>query len=123
MWIGSGIGPCTKVHIPEISSWKGLLQMICLGNLVVLLPSLDYRTYWDLRPILGDQLTGPQIAEEIQRRPRVQSQMRLAYQTFSDFRYWFTTQYIVTEDGKPVDVQTDIFEVRSNCNAFHLYPT
>jgi hypothetical protein len=103
--VGKSPGSHTRVHIPEVGTWKGLLRMVCLGNLINFLDALDQRTYWDLT-------SNPnQPADEELRRGKVQAQRRIACQTFADFRCWFTEHYAIKKGNESVDIDKDIFQV------------
>ncbi|KAJ6450337.1 hypothetical protein C8R47DRAFT_1230299 [Mycena vitilis] len=104
-------GPHTRVHLPLIDTWKGFLQMLCLGNLIIFLEALDYRSYLDLRTPSADGLTRVGADDERARRSKVRTQNRLAYQTFADFRAWFKQHFVVAKsDGKAVSIFRHIFE-------------
>ncbi|KAJ6521407.1 hypothetical protein B0H19DRAFT_1086462 [Mycena capillaripes] len=45
---GKILGSYTRAHIPDIQTWPGFLRMLCLGNFILFLEALDYRTYVDL---------------------------------------------------------------------------
>jgi hypothetical protein len=92
---GNFIGHYTAVHIPDILTWEGLRQMICLGNLLVFLDALDYQNYLDLRTPSVDDLSGEQITAEITRRAVYQTQRKLARKEFTEFRIWFQKNYTV----------------------------
>ena len=92
--------------------------MLCLGNLVVFLEALDYRTYLDLHPLSRDKLTTEQIRAETIRRPVSKAQSKLARKTFAEFRSWFIKQYVVKDGEKYLDIEKDIFEVYSNLLPF-----
>ncbi|KAJ7680193.1 hypothetical protein DFH06DRAFT_1315001 [Mycena polygramma] len=104
-------GPHTRVHLPLIGTWKGFLQMLCLGNLIIFLEALDYRSYLDLHTPSADGLTQVEADNERARRSKVQTQNRLAYQTFADFRAWFKQHFVVARsDGRPLVIVKQIFE-------------
>ncbi|KAJ7454098.1 hypothetical protein FB451DRAFT_1518419 [Mycena latifolia] len=102
---GAPVGSHTLVHIPQIGTWKGLLWMLYVGNLVMFLDALDYRNY-----LSDGDLTEHEIASELLRRAKTQEQHRLAYVTFKNFRAWFTVNYEVQRGGAIIRVNNDIFE-------------
>ncbi|KAJ7444117.1 hypothetical protein B0H11DRAFT_1931279 [Mycena galericulata] len=107
--MGQDLGSFTKIHIPDIGSWKGFLQMLCVSNLVVFLEALDYRNYLDIRPGSLDRLSSTQIEAEKVRRGTSNSQCRLAFQTFEAFRVWFSKHYWVKLGSEVIDINRDIF--------------
>ncbi|KAF8170054.1 hypothetical protein K438DRAFT_2061527 [Mycena galopus ATCC 62051] len=100
----------TKVHLPDILSWTGLMQMICLGNLFVFLDALKYQNYLDLDYPSKDGLTRDHITHEKERRVLFQSQSHLARMNFEAFREWFITMFEVrTSEGSLLDTVKAVF--------------
>ncbi|KAJ6543497.1 hypothetical protein B0H10DRAFT_1970368 [Mycena sp. CBHHK59/15] len=87
------------------TTWKGLLQMVSLSNLIILLEALDYRFYLDLGTNSIDRLTPAQISAEPTRRANFRSQLKYARIHFAAFRTWFK----VSKDREPVEIEEDIF--------------
>lgn len=101
----------TQVHIPDIKTWKGLLWMVCLGNLIVFLEALSYQTYLDLHSLSRDRLSAGEVETEKLRRARFNVQTKHARKTFADFRKWFSDRYVVKQAGRILDIDQDIFHV------------
>ncbi|KAJ7094915.1 hypothetical protein C8R43DRAFT_1141783 [Mycena crocata] len=107
---GQPPGVRTQAHIPNIQSQRGFLDVLCLGNLIIFLESLDYRNYLDLTDLTPDE-----VKTERERRANYKSQLSIARATFADFQMWFMTHYDIKEDlgkwGIPqmADVYQDVF--------------
>lgn len=116
--LGFPIGKYTRDHIPDIATWKGLMEMICLGNLIIFLDALNHKNYWDLTATFVDgvnkeNLNKEEIAHEKQRRGEFAAQNRVARQKFSRFRHLFIPAHKVFDprDPTPLDVNEELFYV------------
>ncbi|KAJ7124135.1 hypothetical protein C8R43DRAFT_958821 [Mycena crocata] len=101
--IGEILSEITDPHVPKINTWKGLLWMLCLGNLVMVLEALDWRNYLDLEVNNRDHLPKQAWRDEHGRRRRHNAQHILARKTFAEFRTWFSANYVVRKGDEDVD--------------------
>ncbi|KAJ7828894.1 hypothetical protein B0H13DRAFT_1916808 [Mycena leptocephala] len=101
----------TQVHLPDILTWKGVLKMLCLGNLLVFLDALSYQNYLHLQHPSKDKLTKEQISQEKIRRSHFSSQNHSARRRFEAFRNWFPEYYNVfnNENQSKMDINKDLF--------------
>ncbi|KAJ6574618.1 hypothetical protein B0H19DRAFT_1063557 [Mycena capillaripes] len=99
-----------EVHLPNILTWEGVMNIILLGNTLVFLDPLNYKNYLDLKRNGADQLTTEEIEDEKTRRLAFKSQNYLARQNFTKWRSFFLQHYRVeTPEGVPVNILEDIF--------------
>lgn len=95
-----------RVHLPEIQTWVGFLQILTLGNLIVLMETVNYRSYLDWS-------SSDSLAEKSEHLNFL-SQIHYAKENFAKFRTWFLDHHQVVSQGEqePVDIEKDIFQVK-----------
>ncbi|KAJ6543715.1 hypothetical protein DFH09DRAFT_1390288 [Mycena vulgaris] len=100
-----------RVHLPIITAWRGVLQILTLGNLIILLEALNHQNYLDLGPNSKDKLTAAQVEQEENRRWYTKSQLHYARKYVREFQQWFPQHYevIANDGGIPVDIRKEIF--------------
>lgn len=104
---GRKLGPYTEPHIPDIQSWPGLLQMLFIGNMILLLEALDHRSY----------VVSPD-SDERKRQAIFRSQSQIARQISEEFRSWFISKYVIKQNGTELDIEDKIFRVCSSFTGF-----
>ncbi|KAJ7455036.1 hypothetical protein B0H11DRAFT_2244801 [Mycena galericulata] len=106
---GEQVGSHTSVHLPDIRTWDGLLDVLIVTNLVCFLDVLDRRNDEGLQhTVYCDWASSRAI-------PR-------ARDTVKDLLTWFTAHYAVKLGGQNINIEENIFQREDTRSRLHVPP-
>ncbi|KAJ7447387.1 hypothetical protein B0H11DRAFT_1929747 [Mycena galericulata] len=95
---GEQVGSHTSVHLPDIRTWDGLLDVLIVTNLVCFLDVLDRRNDEGLQHTVYCDWASSR------------EQYSRARDTVKDLLTWFTAHYAVKLGGQNINIEENIFQ-------------